>query len=295
MALKISIIIPNFNSGDQLDRAIRSLLAQDYADLELILVDAGSTDQSRQTIEQFKPHFQKLILEKDRGQADGLNKGFRLATGDIFGWLCADDELLPGALHHVADLFAANPNVGVITGDCQRVFSDGATYVVPADPKPWQKIGIQNVIEQPSTFWRASLHHQAGELNLRYHLAFDWDLWNRFKRCGATILPTHRTLSRYYFTHTNKSGNSGRLHATEAFQIVRTYGPFLGFLAYLFRFLYFQFDLTGCYDNPPTCTLLRSHLFIWTLALLRALIGKRLLYLYNWHFASCQERGLKWW
>ena len=295
MTPKISIIIPNYNSGDQLERALRSLLAQQYASLELILIDAGSTDQSAATIEKFKSHFQKVVIEKDRGQADGLNKGFRLATGDIFGWLCADDELLPGALHHVADLFTAHPTASVITGDCQRVFSDGVSYIVPADTNPWQKIGIQNVIEQPSTFWRSSLHRQTGELDLRYHLAFDWDLWNRFERCGAIILPTHHILSKYYFTSTNKSGNAGRLHATEAFQILRNYGPLFGFLAYLFRFLYFQFDLTGCYDNPPTCTLLRSHLFIWTLAFLRALIGKRLLYLYNWHFASCQERGLKWW
>jgi glycosyltransferase involved in cell wall biosynthesis len=295
MALKISIVIPNYNSGLLLERAIRSLLAQEYAELQLILIDACSTDQSRQTIEQFRSHFETVIIEKDRGQADGLNKGFRLATGEIFGWLCADDELLPGALHHVAELFEADVKVGVVTGDCQRVFSDGVTDVVPADPEPWTKISIQNVIEQPSTFWRRNLHRKAGELDLQYHLAFDWDLWNRFKRCGAVILPTHRVLSKYHFSETNKSGNSGRLHVTEAFAVVRKYGPLCGGLAYIFRLLYFQFDLTGCYDNPPTCGLLRSHLFIWTLALLRALIGKRLLYLYNWHFASCQERGLKWW
>jgi hypothetical protein len=202
---------------------------------------------------------------------------------------------LPGALEHVAELFASHPDVGIVTGDCQRVFADGDSYVVPADDDPWRKISIQNVIEQPSTFWRRDLHQAAGELDIGYHLAFDWDLWNRFKRCGAKILPTHRVLSKYYFSATNKSGNAGRQHAVEAFRVVRKYGPLGGGLAYIFRFLYFQFDLTGCYDNPPTCRLLRSHLFIWTLAFLRAVIGKRLLYLYNWHFASCQERGLKWW
>ena len=116
-------------------------------------------------------------------------------------------------------------------------------------------IGIKNVIEQPSTFWRADLHRTVGELDIRYNLAFDWDLWNRFRRAGAAIRVTDQTLSRYYFSDTNKSGNSGRGHFTESFTIVRKYGP-LG-LAHVFRFLYVQFDLHGCYDNPPTCGLLR--------------------------------------
>jgi glycosyltransferase involved in cell wall biosynthesis len=293
--VKISIVIPNFNSGHQLERAIQSLLAQAYPDLQLILVDACSTDESREAIEKYRSHFDTVIIEKDRGQADGLNKGFRHATGDIRAWLCSDDELMPGALAHVAGLFAAHSDIDVITGDCQRIFSDGTTYVVPASDDPWSKINLQNVIEQPSTFWRAAIHQKAGELDFSYDLAFDWDLWNRMKRCGGKILPTHQVLSKYYFSETNKSGNSGRGHASESFRILRKYGPLAGGLAYIFRFLYFHFDLTGCYDRPPTCTLLRSHLFIWTLALLRLLIGKRLLYAYNWHFASCQERGLKWW
>jgi glycosyltransferase involved in cell wall biosynthesis len=294
-SLRFSIVIPNFNSGPLLERAIRSLLAQGFPNLQLILMDACSTDQSRETIEQYRAHFDAVIIEKDRGQADALNKGFRQADGDIFGWLCADDELLPGALAHAAALFAQDPAIGIVTGDCRRIFSDGSTGIVPADDQPWKKIAIQNVIEQPATFWRADLHRRAGELDASLVLAFDWDLWNRLRLCRAVIRPTHELLANYYFSDTNKSGNAGRRHASEAFRIVRRYGPLGGGLAHIFRFLYFQFDLKGCYDNPPTCGLLRSHLFIWTLAFLRTLIGRRLLYLYNWHFASCQERGVKWW
>jgi glycosyltransferase involved in cell wall biosynthesis len=293
--LTISLVIPNFNSGNQLERAIRSIVAQDYPKLQLILADAGSTDASRQTIDQYRHLFSTVISERDDGQADGLNRGFRHATGDVRGWLCADDELQPGALHHVNELFQANPDAGVVTGACQRHFADGVSYVVPPKPAPWDLIHIQNVIEQPSTFWRGDLHKKVGELEKSYRLAFDWDLWNRFRKAGAKIVVTEKPLSHYYFTDTNKSGNSGRGHVTESFRIVRKYGPLGGALAYIFRFLYFRFDLTGCYDNPPTCGLLRSHLFIWTLALLRLTIGKRLLYAYNWHFASCQERGLRWW
>lgn len=293
--LTFSIVIPNYNSGHQLERAIRSLLTQDYPNLQLIIADAESTDESRQTIEKYRPHFDTVIIKKDKGQADGLNQGFKHARGDVFGWLCADDELQPGALHHVNELFQSHPDVDVITGGCQRIFADGTTRLIPANEDPWSKVHIQNSIEQPSTFWRGGLHRKVGELDDSYRLAFDWDFWNRFRGAGSGILATQRPLSNYYFTETNKSGNSGRGHVTESFRIVRQYGPMGGALAHIFRFLYFNFDLHGCYDNPPTCGLLRSHVFIWTLALLRALIGKRYLYLYNWHFASCQERGLKWW
>jgi glycosyltransferase involved in cell wall biosynthesis len=291
----ISIVIPNFNSGIVLERAIQSLLAQNYPDLQLILIDAVSTDPSREIIERYRHHFDTVIIEKDNGQADAINKGFSHARGEIFGWLCADDELLPGALHHIMAAFAADSSADVITGGCERVFADNTRKVIPADPNSWQIVNVQNPIEQSATFWRSSLHRKVGPLTLQYHLAFDWDLWNRFQRAGAKLITIEPTLSRYYFSDTNKTGNAGRLFATEAFSILRRYGPMMGGLAHIFRFLYFHFDLKGCYDNPPTCGLLRSHTFIWTLAALRVSIGKRLLYLYNWHFASCQERGLKWW
>ena len=77
--------------------------------------------------------------------------------------------------------------------------------------------------------------------------------------------------------------------------MVRKYGPFHGGLAYIYRFLYQHFDLEGCYDRPPACTRARAALFAASLKTLKWLIGERLLYMYNWHFASCQQRNLKWW
>ena len=100
-------------------------------------------------------------------------------------------------------------------------------------------------------------------------------------------------LLRYHFSETNKSGNAGRQHVRESFRVVRRYGP--AGLAWIFRFLYHAFDLKGCYDQPPTCSAIRSSAFVASLAALRALIGPERLFLYNWHFASCQERGVRWW
>jgi glycosyltransferase involved in cell wall biosynthesis len=293
--MRISIVIPNYNSGEVLERAIISLLEQNYPDLQLIMADSASTDVSRDILERYRGRFDVVLSEKDKGQADGLNKAFRHADGDIFGWLCADDELMPGALHHVAERFRADPHAEVVIGGCERVFADGGRCETQADPHTWEKIGILNVIEQPSTFWRAGLHRRLGELDTSYHLAFDWDFWCRMRDSGARLLTTERILSRYFFSESNKSGNAGALFAREAFRIVRKYGPLNGGLAYIFRGLYRYFDLKGCYDQPPTCTRTRGAMFIFALGTLRTLVGTRLIYSYNWHFASLQERGLRWW
>ena len=292
---RISIVVPNYNSGATLERTLQSLLAQDYPNLQIILMDSCSTDKSIEIIERYRHHFDPCIIEKDKGQADGLNKGFTHATGEIRAWLCSDDELTCGTLHHVAEMFEKHPDADFLIGWCQRIFADGKTHITKPTPAGWQEVGVRNGLDQPSLFWRASLHKKAGTLDESFHLAFDWDFWNRFKRAGAKPIFTDRILSKYYFTDVNKSGNSGSQHVTESFRIVRKYGPLKGMLAYVFRFLYRHFDLKGCYDKPPTCTLARSHIFMWVLAALMVLIGRRRLYQYNWHFASCQERGLKWW
>ncbi len=293
--MRISIVIPNYNSGAVLERAIRSVLDQNYPDLQLIMADSASTDCSREIIESYRDRFGVVICEKDKGQADGLNKGFRHANGEIFAWLCADDELMPGALAHVAELFRAQPEADVVIGGCERVFADGSRLETQADPETWRKIGMLNVVEQPSTFWRAALHGKLGDIDRSYHLAFDWDLWCRMRRAGARLLTTNQILSRYYFSATNKSGNAGRLAANESFRIIRRYGPLCGGLAYIFRFLYSHFDLKGCYDKPPTCSKRRAMAFALVLGGLRKIFGERLIYSYNWHYASLQERNLPWW
>ena len=291
---RFSIVIPNYNSGEVLQRAICSILEQRYSNLQLIMADGGSTDVSRQIIEQYRDSFDVVISAKDDGQADGLNKGFRHADGDIYGWLCADDELLPGSLRHVAKQFAEHPDVDVLTGCCERIFDDGSKYVTPADTDAWDNIIIQNTIEQPSTFWKAKLHRQVGELDNSYYLSFDWVLWIWFRNAGARLSTTDRVLSRYYFTDNSKCNNAGNLFAEEAYRVLSEYGPLKGHLAEIFRHLYYKYDLKGCVDKPRTSSLLRYLCFLATLACLRITIGKRLLRMYNWHFASLQERRLKW-
>ncbi len=291
---RISLVMPNLNSGAVLERAIRTVLDQSYPDLQLILADAGSTDESRDVIERYRSHFDVVIDEPDAGQADGLNKGFRRADGDVFGWLCADDELMPGALEHVGHLFAEYARTDVVTGRCERIFDDGSRCITPADEHAWEHIIIRNTIEQPSTFWRSALHRAVGELDNSYYLSFDWLHWIRFRAAGARLRTTDAVLSRYHFTPDSKCNNAGNLFAEETYRLLSDHGPLNGRLARIFRHLYHRYDLRGCLDKPPSSSRLRYWCYRGTVAALRVTVGRRLIDQYNWHFASLQQRGMKW-
>ncbi len=291
---KISLIIPSFNAGCTIERTIQSVVKQSYPNLELILVDGASKDGTMSLVEKYASHFARIISEPDHGQANAINKGFRLATGDIFGWLCADDELAPGALDHVAECLGKNPQATLLTGGCGRIFSDGTRVVTEPQPHLWQRIAYQNGIEQPSTFWRASLHKTAGEIDESYHFAFDWDWWNKLKISGAQLITTPQVLSHYYFSDQNKTSTGGNRLVEEMHRVIKKYGPINGYLADIYLFLYRQFDLHGYYDRPPSCGKVRAWCFKNTLKILVKLFGKELIYSYNWNFASKQQRGLCW-
>src|SRR5437899_200026 len=130
--LRFSLIVPNFNSGLVLHRCLESIRSQHYEALEVIVVDSLSADNSRSVIAKHEHWLSQVIREKDGGQADGLNKGFRRATGEIFGWLCADDELAPVALEHVSAIFKQYPDTEVVLGACERRFPDCSSAITPA-------------------------------------------------------------------------------------------------------------------------------------------------------------------
>jgi len=151
--LKISILMPSYNQGPYLEAAIRSVLTQDYPNKELIVIDGGSTDESREIIKRYESELAYWVSEPDRGQAHALNKGLAHATGDIVGWLNSDDCYLPGAFRRVARAFEQNNEVLLVHGD--RLMIDGAGRVsgwtaLPAfDPA---KTGF--VVCSETAFWR---------------------------------------------------------------------------------------------------------------------------------------------
>lgn len=291
---RISIVLPVFNAADTIVRAVESLIAQDYPALELILMDGGSQDGTLEVLAPYRPHFSHFRSEPDRGQSHALNKGFELAEGEIFGWLCGDDALQPGALMHVAESFGAHPEANLLIGLSRRVYGDGSEQVLPLRPDLMERIGFHNGIDQPSAFWRATLHRRAGALDEKMHLGMDWEWWCRLRAAGARAVLSDRELSLYYFPEDSKTSAAPEGNIEAMYHVIKTYGPLEGRLADIYLYLYEKFDLKGCYDSPPTAPRLLQLRWAATLLWFYARYGRELVASYNWTWCARQARGLNW-
>ncbi|TBO30192.1 glycosyltransferase [Aquabacterium lacunae] len=179
---KISIVTCSYQQGQFLDATMRSVLDQRYPELEYIVIDGGSKDNSVDVIQRHAGDLAYWVSEKDRGQTHALQKGFERATGEILGWLCSDDLLLPGALQAVGEFFRDHPDVDMVYGDALWIDAQGR-YIRPKKEMPWSRFVFLfdfNYIAQPSCFWRRRLHDKVGGLQEKWNLNMDSDLWLRF-------------------------------------------------------------------------------------------------------------------
>src|SRR4030067_2556851 len=121
----VSIVTPSYNQAEFLEKTILSVINQDYPRLEYFVMDGGSTDGSLEIIKRFEHRITNWISEPDRGQSDAINKGWSMASGDIFAWLNSDDMYAPGAVQAAVQAFRENPEAGMVYGDAILVDRDG--------------------------------------------------------------------------------------------------------------------------------------------------------------------------
>jgi len=179
---KISVVMPSLNQGRFIRRAILSVLNQEYANIELIVIDGGSTDETVDILKEFGTHIDHWRSEKDRGQAHALNKGFALATGEIFGWQNADDLYLPGAFAAAVEAFRSAPNAGIVYGDWLAIDEQDTTLELTyALPPRRPRFSYENMkAYNQSMFWRREVHARFGEFDENLNLLIDNDLIIRF-------------------------------------------------------------------------------------------------------------------
>ena len=185
---KISIVTPSFNQADYLEATILSILNQNYPNLEYIIIDGGSTDNSVEIIKKYADKLTFWVSEPDNGLYDAVQKGFKQSTGGIMAWLNSDDLYHPNALKTVAEIFNSFADIQWMTTTPTAFDETGRTVNVTDSLKiKWSKFrfyaGDFRWIQQESTFWRRSLWQKAGErmaVNLRF--AGDFELWLRFFR-----------------------------------------------------------------------------------------------------------------
>ncbi|WP_319525642.1 glycosyltransferase family 2 protein [uncultured Desulfosarcina sp.] len=189
---KISIVTPSFNQGQYIEAAISSVLSQGYPNLEYIIIDGGSTDNSVEIIRRYSNYLHFWCSEPDNGHYAAVNKGFEKATGDIFFWLNSDDMLCPDALETVGSIFSEFSEIAWLTTLQQFVWdSDGKCQLVKHMPGysrdafldghyMTRKFSGFGFIQQESTFWRRVLWEKVGGIRTSFALAGDFDLWARF-------------------------------------------------------------------------------------------------------------------
>ncbi len=186
----ISVVIPSFNQGSFLEKAISSLLDQNYPRLELIIIDGGSTDNSLKILNKYSSNFTWWCSGPDRGQAHALNKGFKHATGDIMAWLNADDRHLPDTLAAISAFMAGRPDVDVVYGHRILIDEDDkeiGRWILPAHNDT--VLTWADFIPQETLFWRRTLWRKVGgRLNESFQFAIDWDLLLRFREAGAKMV-----------------------------------------------------------------------------------------------------------
>jgi glycosyltransferase involved in cell wall biosynthesis len=214
----ISIVIPSLNQGAFIETAIRSVLDQRVADVELIVMDGGSSDGTNAVIERYRSHLAHAVSEPDAGPASALNRGFAVAAGEVFGVLNADDFLLPRSLATVASAFAARPDADVISGHGYFALPNGELGV-PLFSDRWSPIHFRYgacVLVQPATFFRRGAFERAGGFPQTGRVCWDMELWAAMARTGARFAAIDDHLAAFRLHPASITGRPDLRHRRRA-------------------------------------------------------------------------------
>ena len=204
----ISIVIPSFNQGKYIEQTIISIIEQSYKKVEIIIIDAASTDETVAVIKKYEQYISYWVSEPDRGQSHAINKGLEKCNGEVFNWINSDDYLEPGALQNIATLFGENNDVQVVCGFTRCFFDEDNTtsheYRMGVKPTVAETISLVEM-NQPGSFYRTNIVKEFGGVNESLRYVFDDELWFRFL-CKYGIENIYLTDKR--FAHFRLHGSS---------------------------------------------------------------------------------------
>jgi glycosyltransferase involved in cell wall biosynthesis len=254
---RISIVTPSLNQGEFLEQTIQSVLSQEYPNLEYIVMDGGSSDNTLDILRSCSGQV-KWVSEKDKGQTDAINKGLRMTSGEIIAYLNADDLLLPGALEIVSRTFSEHPKAMWVTGRCRIITETGqeTRKLITAYKNLWLRMHrrpflfITDYVSQPATFWRASLLSELGYLDESLHYSLDYEYFLRInERYPLVVLPDYLAAFRVH----SQSKNANAFH----------------------RNVYIDEDRIAVYRHTPSKTLRALHnIHRWLMTTVYAVMNK---------------------
>ena len=221
MAPRITIITPSFQQREYLEECLLSVSEQEYAHVEHIVVDGGSTDGSKELLERYSDKLTWWCSGSDRGQSDAINKGLARCTGDVVAWLNSDDMLLPGALQAVARAFEQAPGTIILEGVRLTLNTDGTRERMPQnDPVDTDALFIAPHVNQQATFFNAAAVKAVGGVDVDLNFTMDLDLWWRvlfaYGTEGYTSIPEDLALFRLQPASKTMQGSEGFVRETAA-------------------------------------------------------------------------------
>jgi len=213
---KISIVTPSYNQGQFLEETIRSVLLQGYPNLEYIIIDGGSQDNSVEIIKKYESFLAYWISEPDAGQTQAINKGIQHSSGQIFAWLNSDDYYTPKTLVNIGKAFW-NTKFNFCYGQCDIVNSEGEFLAALPYVEDLDLLTVlsEHFLPQPSCFINMQLVKESGLLNERFQYAFDYEYWLRLLLRGVKTTSIPILLSKYRLHDSSKTQSSRILFDTE--------------------------------------------------------------------------------
>ena len=218
---KISIVTPSFNQGRYIEQTILSVIDQNYPNLEYIIIDGGSTDNTVEIIKKYEKHLSYWVSEPDKGQTDAINKGFAKCTGDIFNWINSDDYYEPGVLLRLGELFISNPSTEVICGN-EWYFHDSDPLVKVLHTGSTIRKSIyetirEGIIVQPATFFKIACIKDFFPLDNSLRYLMDRQLWwNYLLQYGQqNIMQTDIVFTNFRLHAASKSVSEANYFETE--------------------------------------------------------------------------------
>jgi glycosyltransferase involved in cell wall biosynthesis len=225
---RITIITPSYNQGAFIEQTILSVITQNYPNLEYIVIDGGSTDNTLAILQKYNDSIDYWVSEADRGQTHAINKGLFVATGEIIAYLNSDDYYLPGSLMAVAQHFQQFPETDLLHGRCLYVNQDGETIGEQlGDINRFdQIIDLWNVwwkdrqFVQPEVFWSKRICQVVGNFDESLFYAMDYNYWCRILMTGGVVKRIEQNLACFRKTDYQKSKASQKV-AMELLNVVQ--------------------------------------------------------------------------
>ena len=225
---RVSVVTPSFNQGEFLEETIRSVLLQGYPDLEYLVIDGGSTDNSINVIRKYEQWIRHWVSEADSGQSHAIQKGFNKVTGSISAYLNSDDIYMEGALQRVASRFVSRPELAVVYGNLYRI-DPGDNVIEEHRNTPFMRWGYLYggfFLHQPCTFWKTDVLRSVGGFNSDFRFDMDNDLFVRIAMTDARFAFERAFLAGFRVHPTSKTSTILHVSDQENLRIRESYLPF---------------------------------------------------------------------